>query len=164
MLQPMGASGKHRTLSFDMNKLYWGATKQAPAPGWKYSLHRPIRMAGRQSRSRTAMTTVQTVRNTMELRLASAESICALMPVYENPARVRPTPIPVRLRRGAQNIAKRAHKGLCCNGGQCRRCLDNTRWERIFAEKFEDPTYYTHPITRGGSSLTSLIQLGPSGG
>jgi hypothetical protein len=30
-----------------------------------------------------------------------------------------------------------------CQCGRCRGCLDNARWERIFAEKFADPNYYT---------------------
>lgn len=29
-----------------------------------------------------------------------------------------------------------------CQCGRCRACVDNARWERIFAEKFADPTYY----------------------
>ena len=90
----------------------------------------------------------------MELDLASAESICALMPGSRNPA-------PVRLPRGAQNVARPANRRpqLRCQCGQCRQCLDNAKWERIFAEKFADPYYYTDPVSYRGSSLTSLIQL-----
>jgi hypothetical protein len=29
-----------------------------------------------------------------------------------------------------------------CHCGQCRGCLDNARWERIYNEKFADPNYY----------------------
>ncbi len=37
--------------------------------------------------------------------------------------------------------------------GKCRYCVDNARWERIFAEKFEDPTYYEERLVRYGSPL-----------
>jgi hypothetical protein len=33
-------------------------------------------------------------------------------------------------------------------------CADNARWERIFQEKFADPSYYSDPATRHGSSLS----------
>jgi hypothetical protein len=90
----------------------------------------------------------------MELDLARAESICALMPGSRNPA-------PVHLRRGAQNVARPAKRSpkARCKCGQCRQCLDDVKWERIFAEKFADPYYYTDPVSHGGSSLTSLILL-----
>ena len=29
-----------------------------------------------------------------------------------------------------------------CSCGVCARCRDNARWERIFREKFADPSYY----------------------
>jgi hypothetical protein len=50
-----------------------------------------------------------------------------------------------------QPAEKPAHERvrLCRTGhcGQCPRCLDNARWERIFKEKFDDPTYYDeHPV------------------
>jgi hypothetical protein len=91
------------------------------------------------------------------MELASTESIHALMSGYGNATRVL-TPIAARLRYGVQNIARTAKKGrkMRCKCGQCIRCLDDARWERIFADKFADPNYYTHPVTRGGSSLTSL--------
>jgi hypothetical protein len=30
----------------------------------------------------------------------------------------------------------------CPPGKRCSECQSNRKWERIFAEKFEDPTYY----------------------
>jgi len=40
-----------------------------------------------------------------------------------------------------------------CTCGACKWCLDNARWDRIFSEKFVDPTYYkTFPL-RHSSSL-----------
>jgi hypothetical protein len=29
-----------------------------------------------------------------------------------------------------------------CHCGSCHTCLENARWERIFNEKFADPSYY----------------------
>jgi hypothetical protein len=43
-----------------------------------------------------------------------------------------------------------------CRCGQCRQCLDEARWERIFAEKFADPEYYTRRHVRCISPLESL--------
>lgn len=40
-----------------------------------------------------------------------------------------------------------------CQCGQCAACLDNARWERIFQEKFADPTYYERRSVRQWSSL-----------
>ncbi len=50
--------------------------------------------------------------------------------------------------------AKRRNRRCQC--GQCRRCLEVARWERIFAEKFEDPTYYTRLTVRTASPLISV--------
>jgi len=33
-----------------------------------------------------------------------------------------------------------------CHCGQCRNCLENARWERIFQEKFANSDYYHHEI------------------
>ena len=43
-----------------------------------------------------------------------------------------------------------------CACGSCRSCEEIARWERIFNEKFADPTYYTAPAIRMQSPLTSL--------
>jgi hypothetical protein len=43
-----------------------------------------------------------------------------------------------------------------CTCGECRSCLDNARWERIFAEKFADPNYYSDRPMYRGSSLSWL--------
>jgi len=40
-----------------------------------------------------------------------------------------------------------------CRCGECVSCKDNARWERIFAEKFADPTYYSSLAIRRGSPL-----------
>jgi len=43
-----------------------------------------------------------------------------------------------------------------CACGTCNRCLDNARWERIFAEKFADPDYYAPRSTPFVSPLASF--------
>jgi len=43
-----------------------------------------------------------------------------------------------------------------CRCGVCRQCVDNARWDRIFAEKFADPTYYSHLTPRTTSPLASI--------
>ena len=85
------------------------------------------------------------------MELSSPESIQALMGIYGNPA-------PVRRRRGAKDNTQSASKGrrMRCRCGQCRQCLDNLRWERIFAEKFADPGYHTRSVVHISSPLTSL--------
>ncbi|HEY2015819.1 MAG TPA: hypothetical protein VGH38_20090 [Bryobacteraceae bacterium] len=57
----------------------------------------------------------------------------------------------------APNRARVQGKRLaaCKSGkcGQCPTCLDHTRWERIFREKFENPDYCTARATYQQSSL-----------
>jgi hypothetical protein len=40
-----------------------------------------------------------------------------------------------------------------CDCGLCQRCKDNARWDRIFNEKFADPTYYSSVVIRRSSTL-----------
>lgn len=40
-----------------------------------------------------------------------------------------------------------------CQCGGCKWCLDNARWERVFEEKFADPTYYGSIRIRHNSTL-----------
>jgi hypothetical protein len=84
------------------------------------------------------------------MELSSAESIFALIRECGNPT-------PVRVRPSAKDAAQPASRGrkVRCQCGQCPQCQESARWERIFAEKFADPNYYTSPVTRRGSSLTS---------
>lgn len=41
-----------------------------------------------------------------------------------------------------------------CGCGGCRWCVDNARWERIFNEKFHDPSYYGPLSVRHSSTLS----------
>jgi hypothetical protein len=81
------------------------------------------------------------------MELSSPELIRALMQAHENPTSAR-------RRRGAQDAVGPVRRRCRC--GQCHQCLDNARWERIFAEKFADPDYYARRVTRIASPLTSL--------
>lgn len=47
-----------------------------------------------------------------------------------------------------------------CKCGICNQCVEDARWERIFAEKFEDKDYYRRPVSPSfGSTLAD-----PNGG
>ena len=69
----------------------------------------------------------------------------ALVPVQH---RMDPLPQPpVKARRSSGR----------CHCGQCRNCLENARWERIFQEKFANADYYHHDIRiRYASPLSSV--------
>ena len=49
-----------------------------------------------------------------------------------------------------------AYKTRRCRCGVCAGCKENERWERIFAEKFADPTYYSGPVIRHESPLNTI--------
>lgn len=84
------------------------------------------------------------------MELSSAESILALKAGFGDPTRIAPS-------RGARNAARPARRErIRCNCGRCRQCQDDARWNRIFAEKFADPAYYTRRIVRTASPLTSI--------
>ena len=52
---------------------------------------------------------------------------------------------------------RRAHRASApCECGQCRTCVDNARWERIFQEKFATPEYYHEIRTRHSSPLSGI--------
>lgn len=40
-----------------------------------------------------------------------------------------------------------------CECGQCKCCLGNARWDRIFKEKFDFPSYYGGLVVRHNSTL-----------
>jgi hypothetical protein len=57
----------------------------------------------------------------------------------------RPVPLPKRLRPQR------------CTCGKCALCAENARWERIFNEKFADPSYYSG---RGPQFSSPLSEAG----
>ena len=51
---------------------------------------------------------------------------------------------------------KRPDRSRPCTCGACPRCQDNARWNRIFDEKFADPSYYGRVSIRHNSSLAGI--------
>jgi hypothetical protein len=43
-----------------------------------------------------------------------------------------------------------------CSCRTCATCADNARWERVFNEKFADPSYYQPRVVTLGSSLARI--------
>jgi hypothetical protein len=84
------------------------------------------------------------------MELSSPELIRDLLATFGNTSLVR------RPRAAGGKAPTGKHRRVPCRCGQCRQCVDNVRWERIFAEKFADPDYYTRRVIHIGSSLTSL--------
>jgi hypothetical protein len=69
--------------------------------------------------------------------LSSSELIRSLITAKRRPNHVA--------HRGGASAPRQPNYGdqrRRCQCGQCRGCLDNARWERIYNEKFADPNYY----------------------
>ncbi|MBM3775296.1 MAG: hypothetical protein FJW37_09050 [Acidobacteria bacterium] len=47
-----------------------------------------------------------------------------------------------------------------CQCGECRNCVEDARWERIYREKFADPYYYDRDWVRFDSPLSTLPSNG----
>ena len=86
------------------------------------------------------------------MELSSEESIRAFVRTFEDPIR-GPAP---SWRAGCPAQPARRERRVRCQCGQCHQCLEDARWERIFAEKFADPNYYTRRVIRCSSPLISL--------
>ena len=80
------------------------------------------------------------------------------------PRGVRRLPVPPpmslaerRQMRAALDLAQGAKREWRrCTCGQCPRCMENARWERIFLERFADPDYYTCITVRRRSPLAGM--------
>ena len=85
------------------------------------------------------------------MELSDSRLIHELLTVQKRPRR--------NVRRGcAESLAQPAVRGTRrCQCGHCPPCLENARWERIFAEKFADPEYYKPRPAPSGSSLSWLV-------
>ena len=55
---------------------------------------------------------------------------------------------------GVEDGRYRIQRRQLCKCGECRWCLDNLRWDRIFNERFADPTYYGSLTIRHNSALS----------
>lgn len=49
--------------------------------------------------------------------------------------------------------SSRSQPGQRCDCGQCKVCVGNARWDRIFKEKFDSPGYYGRLVVRHSSPL-----------
>lgn len=65
----------------------------------------------------------------------------------------QPAPVPAATLKSSIQIRPVPGRSRRCQCGTCMRCLDNARWERIFTEKFADPTYYKSITVRHNSTL-----------
>lgn len=71
-------------------------------------------------------------------------------------AEPRPTnPRPAQSPPGEPEQTHQSRSRLC-SCGTCGRCRDNDRWNRIFDEKFADPSYYGRVSIRHNSSLAGV--------
>jgi len=81
------------------------------------------------------------------VELSSSESIRALKAAFGDTTEVQQS-------RGARYAARPARRQrMRCSCGHCRQCQDDARWNRIFAEKFADPAYYTRSVIHTASPL-----------
>jgi hypothetical protein len=72
------------------------------------------------------------------MELSSPEVIRSLIAVKSSPDHIAPRGGALASRQPTYSDRRRH-----CQCGRCRACVENARWERIFAEKFADPNYYT---------------------
>jgi hypothetical protein len=84
------------------------------------------------------------------MQLSTPQTIEALLASFEQPTRGTRHRTPAVIK--AKPVRPYRVSG-CARGCTCRTCSENARWERIFQEKFADPSYYSNPTTRNGSSL-----------
>lgn len=89
------------------------------------------------------------------MQLTSPEVLQALLPI--EPRRRPATPVTENRSHETAHATPqpRASRGRC-QCGRCPLCADDARWERIFREKFADPTYYRRQTVRQSSSLHGL--------
>jgi hypothetical protein len=90
----------------------------------------------------------------MELELSQVNVIEQLLAGSRTPAIVtrsqgtaigaRPIHLPKRLKMSR------------CRCGVCRTCTEEARWEKVFREKFADPTYYGDRPPRFSSPLAEM--------
>jgi two-component system nitrate/nitrite response regulator NarL len=66
---------------------------------------------------------------------------------------LKPAPLAEALLPREQPVRKRQYRDRVCSCGDCGRCKGNARWNRIFDEKFADPSYYGPKSFRHNSPL-----------
>ena len=90
------------------------------------------------------------------MELASQDSIATLLLDVARTRSAKSPRVRVQMDSGQIESRRAERRRPRCHCGQCGQCLDNARWERIFAEKFADPEYYTRRRARCSSPLESL--------
>src|SRR5579871_263527 len=82
-------------------------------------------------------------RRQRQLARAALDAVLRAAPIHA------PAPAQRRNRLRGSGTPRKLH----CHCGRCRWCLDNARWDRIFKEKFHDPSYYGPLAVRHVSTL-----------
>jgi hypothetical protein len=94
------------------------------------------------------------------MELADPRLLSQFIETYKRgePRRQRAPCPQIRTRRTADLHVYHAplSKSRRCRCGECFSCKENARWERIFAEKFADPQYYTGAVVRHESPISIL--------
>jgi hypothetical protein len=97
----------------------------------------------------------------MDLDLGTRDDIAALLRVFEPKSKRGGRAS--RARKAAQ-AREQVERGIGpksrnrCRCGSCRSCQENARWERIYNEKFADPTYYAQRVPSLGSTLATVCR------
>ncbi|HUA59596.1 MAG TPA: hypothetical protein VML19_12625 [Verrucomicrobiae bacterium] len=90
---------------------------------------------------------------TAAVELCDAASVAELLGSVARPK----TRLHVRLRgERLAGVRPPVMRPRHCSCGACHSCAENQRWNRIFEEKFADPTYYSGPMIRHSSALNSI--------
>jgi len=85
------------------------------------------------------------------MELSSPDLIRSLVVALKKSGQILETP-----RESASTARSGAESRRRCQCGRCRSCVDDARWERIFAEKFVDPNYYGRVVVKAESPLRSF--------
>lgn len=56
----------------------------------------------------------------------------------------------------AAKAPRATQRKVRCTCGHCKQCVEDARWDKIFADKFEDPDYYSRPALHITSPLESF--------
>lgn len=75
------------------------------------------------------------------------------------PGRIRPFPDDSHRAEppaSPQQMPKRVLRRQHCECGACPQCVENAHWEKVFNEKFADPSYYDRRSMRFSSPLSEV--------
>jgi hypothetical protein len=95
----------------------------------------------------------------MDLALSTRDDIAALLQTLDTPKREGRTRSALKAEQAREQLRRRAGVPKSrerCRCGSCPSCQEDARWDRIFTEKFADPTYYAERLPSLGSPLATL--------